>query len=148
MKNLLESFWYFDFQISDCGYVSLLQRREQKNRLLSYYAHKRACWWKSQFSTGLNNRKTIETLSQVLWFLYKKMKIWWIAGTTLYLSQIQVDLSSSLKIKTTINLKPSGILLQHNIPIEKDQLLPELQKHKILNKHKTLFYTLFSSVPK
>ena len=36
--------------------------------------HKRACWWKSQFSTGLNNRKTIGSLFQVLWFSMEEIQ--------------------------------------------------------------------------
>ena len=51
--------------------------REEDGRKTDYWAimlHKRACWWKSQFSTGLNNRKTIGSLFQVLWFSMEEIQ--------------------------------------------------------------------------
>ena len=51
--------------------------KEEDGRKTDYWAimlHKRACWWKSQFSTGLNNRKTIGSLFQVLWFSMEEIQ--------------------------------------------------------------------------
>ena len=51
--------------------------REEDGRKTDYWAimlHKRACWWKSQFSTGLNNRKTIGSLFQVLRFSMEEIQ--------------------------------------------------------------------------